>query len=228
MSGKAKTLWREYRGLVLFLLLMLGFRSAWADWVTVPTGSMNPTILEGDRVLVDKHAFGLRIPFTLIHISRGADPARGDIVVFDSPVSGESLVKRVAALPGDTLELDGEELIVNGRPATYRPGDLTHIRALLRSTAAQRPALLREELLGTAHEILILPARTSHVRFGPVTVPAGMYFMLGDNRDNSADSRYIGFVPRRDIVGRARGVVVSFDPEHYFMPRRHRLLVPLT
>src|SRR5215467_4756731 len=69
-------LWREYRGMVLFLLLMLGFRSAWADWVTVPTGSMNPTILEGDRLLVDKHVFGLRIPFTRVHLTAGESPAR--------------------------------------------------------------------------------------------------------------------------------------------------------
>ncbi len=227
-SGKGKALWREYRGLALFLILMLGFRSAWADWVSVPTGSMNPTILEGDRVLVDKHVFGLRIPFTLIHLSGGTDPARGDIVVFDSPASGESLVKRVAAIPGDTLELDGERLVVNGQAAWYRPGHLAHIRELLRTTAAQAPTVLREQAAGIEHEILILPARTSHQVFGPVTVPASMYFMLGDNRDNSADSRYIGFVPRRDIVGRATCVVVSFDPEHYFLPRWHRLLVPLT
>jgi len=227
-NEKKRRLWREYRGLALFLVLMFAFRSAWADWVTVPTGSMNPTILEGDRLLVDKHVFGLRIPFTLIHISGGADPARGDIVVFDSPASGQSLVKRVAAVPGDTLELDGEQLIVNGQPARYRRGDLTHIRQLLAKTAAQRPAVLSEELAGIAHEILILPARTSQRIFGPVTVPEGSYFMLGDNRDNSADSRYIGFVPRRAIVGRATRVVVSFDPEHYFMPRWHRLFVPLT
>ena len=225
---KKKALWREYRGLVVFLILMLGFRSAWADWVTVPTGSMNPTILEGDRVLVDKHAFGLRVPFTLIQLGGGPDPARGDIVVFDSPLNGQSLVKRVAALPGETLELDGERLIVNGRPARYRRGDLAHLKALLASTAAQSPAVLSEELAGSAHEILILPARSSQRRFGPVTVPAGMYFMLGDNRDNSADSRYIGFVPRRDIVGRATRVVVSFDPGHHFLPRWRRLLVPLT
>jgi signal peptidase I len=227
-AEKKKNLWREYRGLALFLLLMLGFRSALADWVSVPTGSMNPTILEGDRVLVDKYVFGLRIPFTLTRVSGGADPARGDIVVFDSPVGGQSLVKRVAAIPGDTLELDGERLIVNGQPARYRPGDVTHVRQLLATTAAEGPAVLSEELPGVEHEILILPARTSHRRFGPVTVPAGMYFMLGDNRDNSADSRYIGFVPRRNIVGRATRVVVSFDPEHYLLPRMKRLLIPLT
>jgi signal peptidase I len=226
-TGKQKQFWREHRGLFLFLLLMLGFRSAWADWVTVPSGSMNPTILEGDRVLVDKHVFGLRIPFTRIRITAGADPARGDIVVFDSPLNGQSLVKRVAAVPGDVLELDGETLIINGQPARYRPGDLTHLKALLGATAAERPTVLSEDSSGIEHEILILPARTSHRVFGPVRVPPGMYFMLGDNRDNSADSRYIGFVSRQRIIGRATQVVASFDPEHHFAPRRQRLFVPL-
>ena len=226
-SEKPKRFWRQHRDLVLFLLLILGFRSAWADWVTVPSGSMNPTILEGDRVLVDKHVFGLRIPFTLIRITAGADPARGDIVVFDSPLNGQSLVKRVAAVPGDVLELDGETLIINGQPARYRPGDLTRLKELLSTTAAERPTVLSEDTHVTRHEILILPARTSQRVFGPVTVPPGMYFTLGDNRDNSADSRYIGFVPRQRIVGRATHVLASFDPEHHFAPRRSRLFVPL-
>jgi signal peptidase I len=225
---KYKRLWREHRGLLLFVLLMLGFRSAWADWVMVPSGSMNPTILEGDRVLVDKHVFGLRIPFTLIRVTAGADPVRGDIVVFDSPRNGQSLVKRVAAVAGDVLELDGERLIINGKPARYSPGDLAHLRELLSTTAAEEPRVLREDSGGIVHEILVLPARSSRGVFGPVTVPAGMYFMLGDNRDNSADSRYIGFVSRQRIVGRATRVVVSLDPEHHFMPRGDRLFVPLS
>jgi signal peptidase I len=224
---KYKRLWREQRGLLLFVLLMLGFRSAWADWVTVPSGSMNPTILEGDRVLVDKHVFGLRIPFTLIRVTAGADPVRGDIVVFDSPRNGQSLVKRVAAVAGDVLELDGETLIINGKPARYSPGDLAHLRELLSTTAAEEPRVLREDSGGIVHEILVLPARSTRGVFGPIKVPAGMYFMLGDNRDNSADSRYIGFVSRQRIVGRATRVVVSLDPEHHFMPRRDRLFVPL-
>ncbi len=222
-----KSLWREYRGVALFLVLMLGLRSAWADWMVVPTGSMNPTILEGDRILVDKHVFGLRIPFTRIRLTSGTDPARGDIVVFDSPANGQSLVKRVAAIPGDTVELDGETLVVNGRPANYDIGDRSRLRDLLSTTAAARPAVLTEKGAGVEHDILILPARASHEVFGPVTVPAGSYFMLGDNRDNSADSRYIGFVPRRNIVGRATRVVISLNPERYFLPRKSRVLKPL-
>jgi signal peptidase I len=220
-------LWREYREIALFLLLMMGFRSAWADWMTVPTGSMNPTILEGDRIWVDKHVFGLRIPFTLTRLTPGADPRQGDIVVFDSPADGKTLVKRVAATPGDTLEIDGETLVVNGQSGSYRPGDLKHLQQLLSTTAAERPMVLTEQAAGVEHEILLLPARMSRRVIGPVTVPSGMYFMLGDNRDNSADSRYIGFVPRRNIIGRATRVVVSLNPEHYLAPRRNRLFVPL-
>jgi len=227
VSTNRKRDWREYRSLAVFLLLMLGFRSAWADWVTVPTGSMNPTIVEGDRLLVDKHVFGLRIPFTHVRVTAGADPARGDIVVFDSPANGQSLVKRVAAIPGDTLELDGETLVINGRAASYRPGDLRRLRDLLSTTVAEEPVLLTENSAGSEHGILLLPARSPDRVFGPVTVPDGMYFMLGDNRDNSADSRYIGFVPRRNIVGRATRVVVSLNPERHFLPRSDRLLVPL-
>src|SRR6186713_1674686 len=129
-------LWKEYRGAFVFLLLMLCFRSAWADWVTVPTGSMNPTILEGDRVLVDKHAFGLRVPFTLVHLTFGEDPVRGDIVVFDSPKTGTSLVKRVIGVPGDVVRLDGEELYVNGQPAAYSDGDPGRLQGMLAATLA--------------------------------------------------------------------------------------------
>jgi signal peptidase I len=219
--------WREYRGLLLFLLLMMGFRSAWADWVHVPTGSMNPTILEGDRVLVDKHIYGLRVPFTLAHLTRGADPQRGEIVVFDSPADGKSLVKRVVAIPGDSVALIAERLVINGAAAHYSAGDAAQLRSLLAATRAADPIVVRESGKGPAHDILLMPGRSSRSLPQPVTVPAGMYFMLGDSRDNSADSRYLGFVPRRNIVGRATRVVLSLDPEHYYLPRATRWLRPL-
>lgn len=225
--GKLGSLWRDYRGAMLFLLLMLGFRSAWADWVTVPTGSMNPTIVEGDRVLVDKHAFGLRIPFTRIHLTAGENPARGDIVVFDSPVDGISLVKRVVGVPGDIIALEGEQLIVNGHAARYSTGDASELRWLRPATAAQDPLLLREAGIGKPHAVLILPGRAARRSFAPLVVPDGMYFMMGDNRDNSADSRYFGLVPRSDIIGRATRVIVSLNPDRYYVPRPGRFLLPL-
>jgi signal peptidase I len=220
-------LWSDYRGFAVFLLLMLGFRSAWADWVYVPSGSMNPTIIEGDRLLVDKHVYGLRVPFTLIHITRGGDPGRGDIIVFDSPVNGTSLVKRVIAVPGDTIALDHEHLIVNGVPARYASGDPRELRTLLRQTRAEHPSVVRESGDGPSHDILLLPDRWAPATFDAIVVPRGMYFVLGDNRDNSADSRYIGLVPRRNIVGRATRVVVSLNPDRYYLPRAGRLLTSL-
>jgi signal peptidase I len=219
--------WREYRKLLGFLLLMFGFRSAWADWVMVPTGSMNPTILEGDRLLVDKHVFGLRVPFTLLRLTAGKDPARGDIVIFNSPADGQLLVKRVAAIPGDVVALDGEALIINGQRAHYATGDAGLLRGLLAATAAQNPVVLREAGLGKAHSVMLLPHRLSR-HLDALTVPDGMYFMLGDNRDNSADSRYFGFVSRRSVIGRATRVVVSLNPDNYYVPRRNRFLTPLT
>lgn len=219
--------WREYRGLLLFLLLMCSFRSAWADWVYVPTGSMNPTILEGDRLLIDKHVYGLRVPFSLLHLTPGANPNRGDIVVFDSPRGGTSLVKRVIALPGDSVALDGERLIVNGVAASYAPGDAAELQRLLRATREHDPEVVRESGVLPGHDILLLPGRRHELLLGPVTVPPGMYFVLGDNRDNSADSRYIGFVPRRNIVGRATRVVLSLNPDRYYAPRPGRFFSPL-
>ena len=216
--------WRECRGVLVFALLLFGFRSAWADWVDVPSGSMNPTILEGDRLLVDKHVYGLRLPWTLIRLSAGRDPARGEIVVFDSPANGVSLVKRLVAVPGDTVALVDERLIVNGVAAEYAAGDAAEIAELLAATRALGPRVLVETGAAPAHEILLLPNRLAPRSFDPLTVPPDRYFVLGDNRDNSADSRYIGFVPRRNFVGHATRVVVSLDPERHYLPRSERLL----
>jgi len=225
---KLRRWWRDYRSTLLFLCLMLGFRSAWADWVTVPTGSMNPTILEGDRVLVDKHVFGLRVPFTRVHLTAGENPVRGDIVVFDSPVDGTSLVKRVIGVPGDVVSVEGDRLTVNGRAARYSVRDIESVRGLLAATAAQHPLLLREAGLGQPHDVMILPGRIARRSLDAVVVPDGTYFMMGDNRDNSADSRYFGFVPRRDIIGRATRVLVSLDPDRHYAPRSDRFLRPLS
>jgi signal peptidase I len=188
---------------------------------------MNPTILEGDRLLVDKRAYGLRIPLTHWRLTAGRDPARGDIAIFDSPKDGTTLVKRVIAAPGDSVALQGEQLIINGVPARYSPGETARLRELLASTRRFHPLILQEAGVGRSHDILLLPGRAARGLPGPITVPETMYFVLGDNRDNSADSRYIGFVPRANLVGRATTVAVSLDPERYYLPRENRLWVQL-
>jgi signal peptidase I len=219
-----RSVWREYRNFAIFAFLLLAFRSAFADWVHVPTGSMNPTILEGDRLLVDKHVYGVRIPWTLVRLTAGRDPMRGEIVVFDSPADGTSLVKRVIAVPGDVVSLDEYGLMVNGQRAHYAPGDVDRLQTLLAATAAQDPEIFRESGFGPEHDILALPHRYARRLVEPLRVPPDMYFMMGDNRDNSADSRYFGFVPRRNIVGHATRVAFSLNPDHYYLPRGSRTL----
>ncbi len=224
---KAKRFWHEYRATLFFLFAMLMFRSAWADWMTVPTGSMNPTIVEGDRILVDKHVFGLRLPWTLVRLTDGRDPQRGEIVVFDSPYDGTALVKRVVGVPGDVVALDEHGLMINGGYANYSAGEAALIETLLESAREGRPTMYRESGPIPGHDMMRMATPGDREYFGPVRVPDGMYLMLGDNRDNSADSRYFGFVPRRNIVGLTSKVVVSFNPDNYYLPRRNRWFAPL-
>jgi len=205
-------LWREYRGLTLFVILMVLFRSAVADWNTVPTGSMKPTILEGDRILVNKLAYDLRIPLTHVSIFRIADPKRGDIVVFDSKAAGTRLVKRVIGLPGDIVEMQDNHVRINGVEARYSNVEYT-VEAIFAV----------ESYAGMTHRIEIAPTGVSSFSsFGSVKVPQGHYLVLGDNRDNSADSRVRGFIPREEIVGDARTVVLSVNYDHYYLPRVDR------
>lgn len=217
----------EYKSLLLFFGLMMVFRSAVADWMFVPTGSMNPTIVEGDRILVDKSAYGLRIPFTEIRMTEGSDPRRGDIVVFPSPQDGTVLVKRVVGLPGDSITMEDEQLRVNGKPVEYAAATAPADADLLAVTRREQRYYLSETLGTTPHPIMVLPNRYAMRTFGPVTVPDGQYFMLGDSRDNSKDSRYFGFVPRASIVGRAHRVAYSLDSDHWYLPRTDRFMAAL-
>ena len=211
MKKRMHLLWKNNRSLIIFISLMLVFRSAFADWNTVPTGSMKPTILEGDRILVNRMAYDLRIPFTHISLHKIADPARGDIIIFDSEVTGDKMVKRVIGIPGDVVEMRNNELIINGERLSY--ADLSTTGVMEDKT---------EDLLGIEHMIRVHRQGSQLSSFAPVTVPEGVYLALGDNRDNSSDSRVIGFVPRDEIVGRSRSVVMSFNYDNYYIPRSDR------
>ncbi len=209
-------LWREWvRPFALVVLIMMAFRSAVADWNDVPTGSMIPSILVGDRIFVNKLAYDLKIPFTTRRIAVWAHPRRSDVVVLLSPTDGRRLVKRVLGLPGDEIELRAHRLLVNGVPARYQGLDPGAITGLNGDAEGQ----LYTEILGSdSHPIQVLPWRPEQ-DFGPVRVPEDEYFVLGDNRDNSQDSRTFGFVHRSLIVGRAVGVAFSHDR---FQPRWSR------
>lgn len=163
---------RNNLGFILFLVGMFAFRSAIADWYQIPSGSMQPTIQVGDRVLVDNRAYNLRVPFTNIHVLERTEPQRGEIITFKSPVDGERLIKRVVGLAGDSVAARDGKLFVNGAA---------------------------------------VPGHAGNIEFGPVEVPVHHVFVMGDNRDNSFDSRFWGPLPIANVYGRALQVVVSFD-----------------
>ncbi len=219
--------WRkEIRPLLIIALVLFSIRSSLADWNDVPSGSMNPTIIEGDRIFVNKLAYDLKVPFTTWHLAQWSNPQRGDIVVFYSPHDGMRLVKRVIGLPGDTIELRDEQLIINGKPVNYAPLGV-EIPVQLPLAEQEQSLFATEHLPGHSHAIMAIPEVSAKRTFGPVRVPAGNYFMMGDNRDDSFDSRYFGFVPRNKIVGKATDVVYSVDKNNYWLPRSHRFLRPL-
>ncbi len=232
---KKKTSWKqkwenflknEAKPLLIMALSLFAFRSAIADWNDVPTGSMKPTIIEGDRIFVNKLAYDLKVPFTTWHIAQWDNPKRGDVVVFYSPADEMRLVKRVVGLPGDRIELRNNQLLVNDEAVQYEALPQNVVNEL---PAKEQPfhQYATEELAKHAHPVMATPALNAPRTFGPITVPEGKYFMMGDNRDNSFDSRFYGCVERRRIVGRATSVAISLDHDHHFSPRWHRFFTAL-
>ena len=218
--------WRGWGwSIVVAILIATSFRSAIADWNDVPTGSMIPTILEGDRIFVNRLAYDLKVPFTTWHLARWADPQRGDIVVFFSPADGKRLVKRVIGRPGDEIALQKEQLLINGKAIHYEPlaPELVNQFANQLAPAPQGQYLFfSEHLAEKTHPVMIMPGIPALRTFGPVVVPKDHYFLMGDNRDNSADSRYFGFVERRRIVGQATAIALSLDYTRHYRPRWNR------
>ena len=208
------------RGFLIFLLCLAAFRTSVADWNPVPTGSMRPTILEGDVVLVNRLAYDLKIPLTHVAVARLGEPRRGDIVTFDSPADGIRLVKRLVALPGDVVEVRDDVLTINGQVARYDDFDVADESREYGFPMTADTA--RESVAGAEHAVQFLRGVTKR-DFEPAVVPTDHYFMMGDNRDNSADSRYFGFVSRELLVGRAHHIVVSADIHGHWAPRFDRL-----
>ncbi|MBL8389042.1 MAG: signal peptidase I [Hydrogenophaga sp.] len=216
---------RSNRGFILFMLCFGIFRTAIADWNPVPSGSMRPTILEGDVVLVNRVAYDLKLPLTDVSLVRLGEPQRGDIITFSSPADGTRLIKRVMALPGDVVAMDNEVLSVNGQVARY--DRLQPAEEMLTPGVSVRALRATESVQGTEHAVQFLEGANGRHSFAAITVPEGHYFVLGDNRDNSADSRYIGFVPREKLIGRAMRVLVSADITDRWQPRFSRWIAPL-
>jgi signal peptidase I len=224
--SSSKAFWREWIWPYLWVaLIVIPLRSAIADSNWVPSGSMKPTLLEGELIYVNKLAYDLRIPLTFKRVARWDNPKAGDVVVFFSPEDGKRLVKRVVATPGDTIELGDEVLIVNGKALKYDVVDASAVRDEIYED--KQPVLAIEHGPSNPHQVMVFPSHSALRNFGPVTIPQGTYFMMGDSRDNSYDSRYFGVVDRDQIVGRAQRVIVSFDINRHYGPRFGRFFAPI-
>lgn len=220
--------WREWRWFgFIFCFVWVPLRSAVIDYSPVPTGSMNPTILEGDVVWVNKLAYGLRVPLTRYYLTRWAEPRRGDIVVVLSPKDGTRLVKRIVGVPGDVLAMTDNHLQLNGHALAYACAADDYgagVAAKLRPFAF----FAEENLDGIVHPVMGLRAINATSRtFSPLAVPEGKYFLMGDSRDNSRDSREFGFADRDAILGKAKGILVSLDINDSYLPRGGRFFATL-
>lgn len=190
------------------LLIVFSARSFGFEPRHIPSGSLKPTLLVGDFVLVNKFEYGIRLPVIHKKIFSISEPKRGDIVVFrEPPLEKRDLIKRVIGIPGDHVIYKNKTLYINGKETsqefiryTTDQDDSSHSWEVMQK---------QENLLGISHGIYQIPQQGKDDF--DVTVPEGKYFMMGDNRDDSADSRYWGFLPEQNIIGKATHVLISFD-----------------
>jgi len=218
MKGSLKLFWLENRQFFVLLGCIVFFKSAIADLSSISGASMQPTLLDGDKVWVNKLAYDVKVPFTEISLGSLSDPKQGDIVIIDSREAGKRLVKRIVGLPGDTIYMQNNALIINGKPADYQV-----------VAEEENAMIIMEELPEHSHQAKLSTSYFSRTmrNYGPAEVPADHYFVLGDNRDNSADSRSYSFVPRDEIIGRSDSVIFSLDSKNRFLPRSDRFLSDL-
>jgi len=191
----------------IFVIVLL-LRSFLVEPFRIPSGSMIPTLLVGDFILVNKYTYGLRVPVLNTKFIPIGSPRRGDVVVFRYPEDPSTpFIKRIVGLPGDTIAYRNKRVSVNGAPLAYESlGDFVGMK----SAAVHTGAELHTEALGeTRHQILVTPQAPTFD--GEYRVPDGHYFVLGDNRDNSRDSRYWGFVPDANLIGRAFMIWMNWD-----------------
>ncbi|RMF19953.1 MAG: signal peptidase I [Gammaproteobacteria bacterium] len=178
------------------LAVVLVIRAWIVEPFQIPSGSMLPTLQVGDFILVNKYDYGLKLPVLQTKILDVGEPKRGDVVVFYNPQDNKThFIKRVVGLPGDTIEIHNNTLWINGKRVEKR---------LLQAWPPESPQEIwyEENLEGVKHQIITrIPNQIAGD--GTYVVPEGNYFMMGDNRDNSSDSRFIGFVPEKNLVGRA-------------------------
>ena len=191
----------------IFLIVLL-LRSFLVEPFRIPSGSMIPTLLVGDFILVNKYTYGIRLPVLNTKVIEIGEPRRGDVVVFRYPLDPSTpFIKRIVGLPGDRVEYRGKRLFINGEPVDYTSdGTYVGVRSASQHTGAD---VLTERIDEVEHQILVTPrARAIDAVY---EVPPGHYLVLGDNRDNSRDSRFWGYVPDENLVGRAFFIWFNWD-----------------
>ncbi|HEY3346087.1 MAG TPA: signal peptidase I [Nitrospirota bacterium] len=191
---KEKSVFREYaEAIIIAAVLALFIRTFIVQAFKIPSGSMEDTLLIGDHLIVNKFLYGTKIPFTGKEILPLRDPVRGDVIVFKFPEDEtKDFIKRIIGLPGDTLEIVNKKLFVNGKPLTEPYTVFKDEQILPRSMQARD-------------------------NFGPIKVPEGQYFCMGDNRDKSHDSRFWGFVTKDKIIGKAVIIYWSWDGDDHWV-----------
>ncbi len=199
---------RSFFPVVLVVLLL---RSFLVEPFRIPSGSMMPTLLVGDFILVNKFTYGVRLPVLNTKVIELGEPERGDIVVFRFPKQPSvDYIKRVIGLPGDRIGYFGKKIYVNGQVVNQTP--ISRYQGVGQGASMTGAEYLEEDLTGVKHSILISPGvPTVEDVF---VVPQGHYFVMGDNRDNSNDSRYWGFVPEANLVGKAFFIWMNWDWEN--------------
>lgn len=215
-STAVLTFLKKQFSFIVFLVVVFAMRWSLADQYYIPSGSMEPTLQIGDRILVNKMAYDLKIPYTSLVIAHKDDPKRGDIIVFSNPRDEVTMVKRIIAIPGDKVEVDDGFVTINGQPIEgTAEGQAALAKGggdLLESSVTYHEKFGEKEV--TIQRLPFL-SRPHHFSFD---VPPDQYFAMGDNRDNSADSRVWGFVPRDHLKGRAFAVFWNMRFEN-FLPK---------
>ncbi len=196
----------EVRSLLFIALIIFSFKSIFICNYTVPTGSMKPTIEPGDKLIANRIAYDLRIPFSKYSLFRYDNPKRGEVIVFECPYDPSiNFVKRVIGLPGDLIEVENGFIRINGKSLTLSIQEEKKLSEILINGG-----FYKETLENKTYTIRRVPNFSSQKRIS-VSVPEDQYFTMGDNRDESIDSREWGFAPRRNILGRASFVYFSLD-----------------
>ncbi|OHE20611.1 MAG: signal peptidase I [Syntrophobacterales bacterium GWF2_56_9] len=192
--SQQKSKFREYvEAIILAIVIALFIRTFVIQAYKIPSGSMNPTLQIGDHILVSKFNYGIKLPFLRTTLIPVGAPQRGDIVVFIYPEDrSKDFIKRLIGVPGDTIEIRNKKIFINGLPYSDKHGVYV--------------------------DNLVIPGAVQpRDNFGPVTVPEGSLFVMGDNRDESYDSRFWGFVSKKDVLGKALIIYWSWNHEEHWV-----------